>query len=345
MGVSISEILVGDDVSISDLKNKTLAVDAFNTLYMFLTTIRGADGSPLMDENGNITSHLQGIFSRFSNLLSEGIKFIFVFDGVAPKLKEQERKRRSDIKKEAIRLFEKAKQEDDVENMKKYAARAVFLSSDMIEEAKELIRAMGMAIVEAPSEGEAQAARIVNNGDAFAVVSQDADALLAGAKRVIRNLSISKRRKVTGSLSSQIVEPSIFEIDRTLKELDLSLDQLIVLSILIGTDYNYGGVKGIGPKKGIKLVKKFDDDFDALFKEVNWSEFFDFGWKKVFDTIKNMEVSDDYSLNFSPPDFDLIRKILVDNHQFSLERVESTFKKLEQAKSLFAQKDLSSFFG
>ena len=148
MGVAISELLEGTEIKPENLKGKVLAVDSFNTLYMFLTTIRGADGSPLMDSQGRITSHLVGIFSRFSNLMEKGLKFVFVFDGTPPELKSEERDRRRALKEEAKSLYEEAKQKEDIENMKKYAARTVFLTKEMIDEAKQLITAMGMPIVQ-----------------------------------------------------------------------------------------------------------------------------------------------------------------------------------------------------
>lgn len=344
MGVAITELLEGTEIKTESLKGKILAVDAFNSLYMFLTTIRGADGAPLMDSNGNITSHLVGIFSRFSNLMEKGLKFAFVFDGKAPDLKSKEKERRRALKDEAKSLYEEAKQKEDVENMKKYAARTTFLTSNMIEEAKELILAMGMPVIQAPSEGEAQAAHVVKRGDAYAVVSQDADALLSGAPRAIRNLSITKRRKMPGSYNYQVVNPEMFTLKDTLEKLELSHKQLIALAILVGTDYNYGGVKGIGPKKGIKLVKKHKDDFEALFTEVNWSEYFEIDWREIFRTFDEMPVIDDYDMTFNSPDVEKIKEILVKKHDFSQDRVNNTFEKLENAKKLNEQKGLSEFF-
>jgi len=344
MGVALKEILVSKEIKIEDLAGKVLAVDAFNALYMFLTTIRGADGSPLMDSKGRITSHLVGLFSRFANLQEKGLRFIFVFDGKAPELKKQERERRKELKMEASALYEKAKQEEDIENMKKYAARTAFLTKDMVEEAKKLVEAMGFAVVDAPSEGEAQAAELVKNGDAYAVVSQDADSLLSGSPRTIRNLSITGRRKMPGSFGFKTVNPELFTLKDNLEALGLNQEQLIALAILIGTDYNYGGIKGIGPKKGLILVKKHGDDFDELFKEVKWSEHYKFPWKKVFDTIKKMPVELHPKVSFNPPDIDRIRKILVEEHEFSEERVSNTLEKLDKARKLNEQKGLSEYF-
>jgi len=343
MGVAITELLKSEEIKLESLRGKVLAVDAFNVLYMFVTTIRGPDGSPLMDSKGRITSHLTGLFSRFSNLMEKGMKFVFVFDGVSPDLKKDERERRRKLKEDAKDLYEQAKQSQDFENMKKFAARSVFLSEEMILEAKRLIRAMGMSVIDAPSEGEAQAAHIVKKGDAFAVLSQDADCLLNGAPRMIRNLSITAKRKMPGQFNHKPAEPELIDLKNNLVFLNLNHDQLIVLAILVGTDYNYGGVKGVGPKKALKLLEKHKEDFNSLFDEVKWFEFFDFSWKKIFYIIKNMPVIDDYKLEFVNPNFNEIRKILVDEHDFSLERVNSTLEKLEEYKNINAQKGLGDF--
>lgn len=344
MGVAITELLKSKEIKIADLKGKVLAVDAFNILYMFTTTIRGPDGAPLMDSKGRITSHLTGLFSRFSNLLEKGIKFVFVFDGIAPDLKKKERDRRRKLKEEAKELYEEAKQSQDIENMKKYAARSVFLTEDMIREAKLLIKAMGMPILDAPSEGEAQAAHIVKRGDAFAVLSQDADCLLNEAPRMIRNLSITARRKMPGQFSHKAAEPELIELKENLDSLKINQDQLIALAILVGTDYNYGGIKGIGPKKAIKLIKTHKENFEKIFKEAKWEEHYDFSWKKIFEIIKEMPLTDKYTLKFNDPNPDKIKELLVKEHDFSEERVANTLAKLEEYKKLNAQKGLSDFF-
>jgi len=344
MGVAITNILKSEEIKIESLSGKILAVDSFNVLYMFLTTIRGPDGSPLTDAHGKTTSHLVGLFSRFSNLLEKGIKFIFVFDGVAPDLKREERERRKKLKQDATDSYDIAVEQENIENMKKFAARTTVLTKEMIEEAKKLIEAMGMPIVLAPSEGEAQAAHIVKNGDAYAVMSQDADSLLSGSPKTVRNLSITGRRKMPGSHAYKNVLPELFDLNQNLKELELTQDQLIALSILVGTDYNYGGVKGIGPKKALILMKKHGSNFEALFEDVKWSEHFSIDWKKIFETIKEMPVTSDYNIKFNNPDVDKIKQILVVEHDFSEERVNSTLEKLGNYKKNNQQKGLGDFF-
>ncbi|MBN2142038.1 flap endonuclease-1 [Candidatus Woesearchaeota archaeon] len=343
MGVQITELLEGQEVSLEDLRNKTFAVDTFNLLYQFLSSIRQQDGSLLTDSKGRVTSHLAGLFHRITRLMAYNMRFIFCFDGKVPDLKKKERERRKDLKAEAQKKYEEAAQKDDVDEMKKYAARTSRLTPEMVEDAKNLIRALGQVIVEAPSEGEAQASFIVKKGDADYVLSQDADCLMFGATAVIRNLTLSGRRKKPGAYSYDEVKPVVFTLKDVLAGLGITNDQLIALSILVGTDYNIGGVKGIGPKKALSLVKKHRDDFDALFEEAKWSEHFETPWKEIFDTIKEMKTRDDYKLEWKPLDRKEVIRVLVDEHEFGRERIESALEKLEESEGR-KQKGLGEFF-
>jgi flap endonuclease-1 len=343
MGVAITPLLPKEEVSNEELKNKILAVDAYNLLYQFLSSIRQYDGSLLVDSKGRVTSHLAGLFNRITKLMHYNMKFVFCFDGKVPDLKKQELQRRKELKLEAQKKYDIAAEKQDTENMKKYASRTSRLTSEMIEDAKELITALGHVIIEAPSEGEAQASYLVKNKDADYVVSQDADCLLFGADKIIRNLTFSSKRKRPGSYAYNEIKPEVIELNKVLNELEIKQDQLIVLSILIGTDYNVGGINGIGPKKGLSLVKKYKDNFDKLFKEAKWEEHFDIEWEKIFDTIKNIEVKKDYKIEFKEINTEEVIKVMVEKHDFSEERIKTTLEKLQKSDDR-KQKGLTDFF-
>lgn len=334
MGTNLRGLLVKKEVSIEDLVGKILVVDTYNILYQFLSSIRQRDGSLLLDSKGNVTSHLTGLFNRSTKLLSKGIKLAFVFDGTPPKLKTEERDRRKSIKIEAEKKYEQAKADEDFEAMRKYGSRTSRLTKVMIDEAKILVRALGCPVIQAPSEGEAQAAIIVNNGDAYAVASQDYDSLLYGSKRTLKNLTISGKKKQRGKLSYETIQPEILELEENLKHLEFNRDQLIAMAMLIGTDFNVGGIKGIGPKKGYKLVKEHKMDFEVLFKQVEWDNFFDIAWEEVFNLIKNMPVDEKYVLEWGEVNKKAIIDLLVEKHDFSKERVEMKIQNLikEQKK-------------
>ncbi len=343
MGVAITELLPTQEIAIKDLAGKILAVDGYNILYQFLTTIRGPDGAPLSDSHGNVTSHLTGLFTRTTHLLGAGIKLIFVFDGQVPDLKRKELDRRRALKEQATVKYEEAKAEGDADEMKKYAARTARLTKEMVEQAKELLDALGVPWVQAPSEGEAQATALVKQGHAWAIVSQDADALLYEAPRIIRHLAVSGKRKLPGRQAWTPIEPELIEHRKVLDELKLSSTQLRALALLIGTDYNIGGVKGIGPKKGLKLVQEYGEDFAALFVAVDWDAKCDVPWRDVLDVFATMPVVDPGKIEFGKVNPDAVHRILVDRHEFSTERIERQLSTLLKSQAN-TQKGLGDWF-
>lgn len=342
MGVQLAYIVPKQNIELEDLSNKIIAIDAPLWLYQFLSSIRQRDGTLLMDKEGNITSHLMGLFTRTSKLMQYNIKPAYVFDGKPPELKRKETEKRKQAKIEAEKKYKIAVKKKDIEEMKKYAARTSRLTKEMIDEAKELIKAFGIPIIQAPCEGEAQASYIVKKDDAFCVASQDFDSLMFGATRVVRNLSLLGKRKKASQLAYTLVNPELITIKEVLAHLKIDQDQLIVLGILIGTDYNNGGVKGVGPKNALKLVKQYNSDFDKLFQNVKWE--FDVEWSKIFNLIKNMLVTDDYELKWKKPDEEKMKELLIEKHDFSRERVESLLNKLISHVKKTNQHSLGDFF-
>ncbi|MEK6946255.1 MAG: flap endonuclease-1 [Nanoarchaeota archaeon] len=345
MGVALTELLLIKEIEIDALQNKILAVDASMWLYQFLSSIRQRDGALLMDSRGNVTSHLVGLLSRISNLMQHNVRLAFVFDGEAPLLKKLTLEKRKEIKIEAQKNLDKAKEDGDEELMKKYASRTSRLNDEMKEEAKKLVEAFGLPAITAPSEAEAQASLIVKNGDAYAIATNDADALLFEAPRIIRNVSIAGRKKKTNKLSYETVNPDMILLDENLKHLGITQDQLIALAMLVGTDFNMGGIKGIGPKSAIKLVKKHENNFDAMFNEAKWSDNFEFEWKEIFDLIKHMKVNNNYELKWGQINEEKVMNLLVDKHDFSEERVKGQISELLKLKEKKGQKGLGEFFG
>ncbi len=344
MGLQFKELVRGEEIAIKDLKGKVLAIDSHNYLYQFLTTIRSADGSVLTDRQGNTTSHLIGLFSRTTALMEEGLKLVFVFDGKAPEIKLKTWEKRTAVKAEAAIKLKEAEAAGDIGGMRKYAARTAVLTKEMLEDAKEVIRALGLPIVQAPSEGEAQTAHIVRRGDAYASVSQDYDNLIFGCPVLIKNLSIAGKRKKTGTLAFVTVKPEKIELQKVLDTLQLSLDQLIIVAILAGTDYNPGGVKGIGPKTALKLVKEHGTHFEKLMDSVGWNSHYPhLGWKTIFDTIKAIPVTDRYNLEWNPVNERKVNELLVTKHDFSAERVNTKLEALRKRNEQLQQKGLGSF--
>jgi len=343
MGVAFKDILTYEEIDLDSLKNKIIILDTYNVLYQFLTTIRGIDGTLLMDSKGNVTSHLVGLFARTTSLMQRGIRPVFVFDGKHPDMKQREQERRNQVKLEAEKKYLEAKKREDREEMKRYASRTTRLNKEMIEESKELISLLGLPIVQAPSEGEAQAAYMVKQNHGFAVGSQDFDSLIHGATKLVRNLSISGKRKRGGTATYDTIKPEIIDLAENLNNLGIDQDRLIVLAMIIGTDYNPGGIKGIGPKNALKLIKQHKSDFDSLFKEIRWKDYFDFEWTEVYYLIKKMPTTDKYVLKWENVNNEKLRNLLIDKHDFSEKRVENTLEKLNKAATGKQQKSLGDF--
>lgn len=347
MGLSIKDIIPRREIAISDLKGKVVCVDAFNTLYQFLTTVRQPDGTPLMDSQKNITSHLSGLFYRNVKLLSEGVKLVYVFDGKAPELKAKTHKIRGDVKAEAEENFKTAKQEEDLELMRKYSSQLVRLDDEMIKESKKLLEAMGIPVIQAPAEGEAQAAYLSRTSkNVYCAASQDYDSLLFGATRLVRNLTLARKRKT--SYGSYVeISPEMIELEKVLNELQIDRDQLICLGILVGTDYNPKGVPGIGQKKALQIVQQNRypvQIFNAVQEKIAMLDEEDkFDWKEIFELFKNHEVKDE-NFAFAKVDESEIKKILVERHDFSEERVQKQLDKLTELEKNNQQKGLGDFF-
>ena len=335
MGVQISEILPKKTIEVDDLKGRTLAVDAFLWLYQFLSIIRQQDGTPLMDSKGRITSHLSGIFYRNAKLLSAGIRPVWVFDGKSPPFKAGTIAQRSEAKNEAVQEWRAAIAEGNVEAARRAAQGAVFLTSEIIEQSKQLLTYMGIPVVQAPSEGEAQCAQLCKEGTVWAVASQDADSLLFGSPRLIRNLSVYGRRKVPRKNVYVEVKPELIELKNIFSSLSLTQDQLIFVGLLVGTDFN-PGISGFGPKRSLELARKLKtiDEFKA---SVKWD--FDVQPEEIFDFFKNPPVEKNVKILFSKPQPEKIISMLVDEFEFSEERISNT---LNEIKSSFDSSNLSS---
>lgn len=342
MGVDIGKIVPKHEVSLDSLNGKIIVIDAFNALYQFLANIRQPDGTPLMDRKGNITSHLSGLYYRTLNLLMKGIKPVFVFDGKSPEEKYAEKEKREKMKEEARKKYLEAIEKEELEEAAKYAKQTIKLTKDMVDESKELIEAIGLSYIQAPSEGEAQAAYMVKvDKNIYAIASQDYDSLLFGAPRIVRNLTLAKKRKLASGATMPI-NPEIIELDEVLNFLQIDLDRLICLGIIVGTDFN-PGIKGIGPKKALRIVHQFKAPIQ-IFNYIEKNYGLDFDWQNIFEIFKKPNVNKNFSYSFKKPNKEKIIEILCENHDFSEERVVHALEKLEKSKEESTQESLKKWF-
>jgi len=344
LGVNLRDLVPKVTVKLQDLSGKSIAIDAYNALYQFLAIIRQPDGTPLKDSTGRITSHLSGLLYRTSNLVEMGIKPIYVFDGTPPALKEVEIKRRMKAKEEALIKYEKALKEGKIEEARTYAQATSRLKDYMAEDSKHLLDLMGIPWVQAPSEGEAQAAHIVKRGDADYCASQDYDSLLFGAPRLVRNVTISGRRKLPGRNVYIEVAPEIVELEAVLKECGITHEQLIDVGILIGTDFNPNGVKGLGPKTALKLIKEYGSIEEALPHLENAE--FPVEPRKIREIFLHPKVTDNYRIEWREPDDEGVVDFICRQRDFSENRVRKALEKMRRGiKKLRGKTTLERWFG
>lgn len=345
MGVDLGDLAVKNTISLENLSGKIVAIDAYNILYQFLASIRQEDGTSLMDSKGRVTAHLAGLFYRNSKLLENGIKPVYIFDGKQNKLKARTQGERAQAKEKALEKWKVAMEEERVADARKYAQATTKLTKEIIEESIAFLSALGIPSMRAPSDAEAQAAMMCQQGIVYATGSQDYDALLFGSPILVRNLSITGRRKVPRQDKYVIVEPEQIRLQETLDSLGLTREQLIFLGMLIGTDFNEG-VKGIGPKKALKIVKEVKT-LSELVASVRESHKYEFEVEpqEVFDIFVDPAYTEPPELEWIAADKDRIKKILVEEHEFSEERVDRTLLQLiKESKEKGAQKKLEQWF-
>lgn len=334
MGVNIANLFEKKTIELKDLSNKVITIDGYNMLYQFLSSIRTKDGTPLKDSNGNITAHLTGILYRLAKLLELGIKPIFIFDGKPPDLKIDTIIKRNEVRENATVKWEKTLHEmqskdlseEEKQNLLKEAqknARATSrLTPEMVKESKQLLKLLGIPIVQAPSEGEAQAAYMVKKGVVDYAGSQDYDLLVFGATNIVRNLTVTGKRKLPGKNTFVSVKPELIDLKKNLKLLEIDQSKLIDMAIFIGTDY-HPGIYKIGPKKALKLVKdktnvKSSEELLGISRDE---------YECIRELFLNPKVTDDYNLVWNVPDKNGIINFLK-SRDFTIERIEKILKQI-----------------
>jgi flap endonuclease-1 len=344
LGVNLRDLVPKTIVRLEDLSGKSIAIDAYNALYQFLAIIRQPDGTPLKDSSGKITSHLSGLLYRTSNLVELGIKPIYVFDGTPPALKEVEIKRRMKAKQEALVRYERALTEGKIEEARMYAQATSHLKDYMAEDSKKLLDLMGIPWIQAPSEGEAQAAHVARREDADYCASQDYDSLLFGAPKLVRNITISGRRKLPSKNVFIEVVPEVVELEKVLKECGITYEQLIDVGILIGTDFNPEGIKGLGPKTALKLIKEHENLENALPHLKNAE--FPAEPQRIREIFLHPNVTNNYRIVWKEPNVEGTIDFICRQRDFSEDRVKKALEKMQKGtEKLKGKTTLEKWFG
>jgi len=340
MGVDIGSLFKKETISMKDLHDNIIVIDAHNVLHQFLASIRQRDGTPLKDSKGEITSHLSGLLHRTANMIESRIRPVYIFDGTPHPLKAKTLQMRRERKELAEKEWKEALEKGDLEKAKTKAQQTSRVTEKIVKQSKELLDALGIPNIQAPSEGEAQASYMVKKGDAFAAGSQDYDCLLVGSPVIIRNLTSSVKRKLPGKQAYTKINPEQIRLKPNLKLLGITQKQLVDMAVLIGTDFNEG-IKGIGPKKSLGIIKKMgnlENVFAKMDEDANMLTFDEIN--EIRRIFLKPNVTDKYDLKWNNTDNEKIYKILCDEHQFTQQRIEPILNKFVNLEQLMKQKTL-----
>ncbi|MCK9299659.1 MAG: flap endonuclease-1, partial [Methanoculleus sp.] len=269
---------------------------------------------------------------RTANFLEKGIRPVFVFDGKPPEFKQETINERRLVRARADEAWKTALREGDMEEAYKQASASARIDSHTIESSRELLDLLGIPWIQAPSEGEAQAAYMVQRGEVTYAVSQDYDSLLFGSPVLIRNLTVSGRRKSRGRTIT--VNPERIVLSSLLDRLGITREQLVEIGILVGTDFN-PGIRGVGGKTALKIVR--NGEFESAIAEKQP----DFDPAPVREFFLDPPVTDDYSLAWKTPDVEGVVEMLSGRYDFSEERVRSALSRVSVKAT---QKTLDAWF-
>ena len=326
MGVNLSDLTEPKSMEMEDLRGKKVAIDTYNIVYQFMSAIRQPDGYPLCDSKGRTTSHLTGLLHRTASLIEAGIEPVFVFDGKPHPLKQATLDGRKERREKAEQEWKDAVERGDMKTAHTKAQQTSRMTDEVKESAKELIRYMGLPIVDAPSDGEQEAAYICRRKDVWATASQDFDSLLFGTPVLLRNLTMTGRRKVPGKDIYREIKTEVIDSEEFLRNLGISREQLVDMCILMGTDFNTG-IKGIGPKKALKLVRE-NGDLESVLRKIG-EDIPDY--QEIRGIFLDYEGSDDYSVEHGPLDRQAVVDMLT-SYDFSADRVNSALDRIESAR-------------
>lgn len=316
---------------------RKIAIDASMSIYQFLIVVGRTGTETLTNEAGEATSHLQGMLSRTIRLLEAGMKPAFVFDGQPPDLKKQELAKRYSRREDASKDLSTAIEAGDKEGIEKFSKRTVKVTKRHNEDCKKLLRLMGVPVIEAPSEAEAECASLCKNGKVYAVASEDMDSLTFGAPRFLRHLMDPSSKKIP------VME---FDVAKALQELELTMDQFIDFCILCGCDY-CDSIKGIGGQTALKLIRQHGS-METMLENINRDRYQipeDWPYQEARRLFKEPLVSTDTDeLKWTPPDEEGLVNFLVNENGFNHDRVVKSIEKIKAAKNKSSQGRLESFF-
>jgi len=325
MGCNLKDLASPVAIEMKDLAGERIAVDAFLTAYQFITSLRargeGKDGTYLRDSSGRPVSHLMGFLDRSAALVEAGIDPVFVFDGRPHELKFDTLAERKERRVNAVEKWEAAIEAEDWKAADKLGAQVVSYSPEMVQETQQMLDLLGISWIEAPMEAEGAASVWCRQGQVAGVASQDWDVLLYGSPVMVRNLTSHGTKRYGRMITAERIV-----LADLLEEHGISHEQLVDLGIMVGTDF-HPGIRGIGPKTGLKLIKEFGT-IEAICeaKEKELPERLD----EIRDLFMNHPISGELPAS-GMADEDGLRQFLIDERDFSERRVNRALERMKSA--------------
>jgi len=338
MGVKLQDLIVRKKIELSKLAGKIIAIDAPNIIMGLFNFVRknpnGTYAGLILDRTQRPISHLYGLLYRVNFYYSKKTFPIFCFDGQDSPLKKLKTK---DTLKDFLftqRWYQEAIKSRNRELARQIASSSEYMWNNIIQESKRLLGALGVPYIESPASAESQCAQLVKDRIAHYSNSQDFDSLLFGCPRLVQNLSKSLRRKVQGRWTYEKIIPVSIHLQNNLKRLGVTQFQLVDMALLIGTDY-FPGVKGIGPKKALKLIQKYHEleaFLDQKKKNYEVESITPELIKRVRKIFLLPEVITNYTqktLSWNTPNNAQVFSLLCEEHYLNKERVLNNLTKFE----------------
>jgi len=313
---ALRDLAVIDDIPFADLEGSVVAVDAHNWLYRYLTTtVKWTSDDIYTTSEGEEVANLVGVAQGLPKFFEHDLTPVFVFDGAVTDLKDDEVQERREKREAAEERLEEARKAGDSVAVARLESRTQRLTETIIETTRELLELLDVPVVDAPAEGEAQAAVMARRGDVDYAGTEDYDSLLFGAPFTLRQLT-SKGA------------PELMDLDATLDRHDLTWEQLIDVAILCGTDFNEG-VSGYGPKTSVKAITEHGDLWGVIEAEDIQVPNAD----RIQDLFRDPPVSEtpDLDLDISP-DIDAARTFVTETWEVDPDEVERGFQRIEDAQ-------------
>ncbi|WP_266076373.1 flap endonuclease-1 [Haladaptatus caseinilyticus] len=312
---ALRQLAALEDIGFDEVEGSLVAVDAHNWLYRYLTTtVKWTRDEVYTTEDGTEVANLVGIVQGLPKFFEHDLTPVFVFDGSVTDLKSDEIESRREQREKLEDQLKDAKEAGDAIEVARLEAHTQRLTPVIQETTRELLDLLDVPIIEAPAEGEAQAAHMARTGAVDYAGTEDYDALLLGAPFTLRKLT-SKGN------------PELMDFDATLEEHDITWEQLVDIAILCGTDFNEG-ISGVGPKTALKGVKEHGDLWGVLEERGKYIEYAD----RIREMFLNPKVTDEYEFDAEMnPDIDAAHEYVTEEWKVHAAEVERGFERIEES--------------